>query len=177
MADGFGHGGAPAGAAAIDALKHLETDGFAAGSLLNALEDAVERADIAVRGPHEVRGVREAPGSGPGNSASPSPDEAGTTVVTAMLWTGSLLALATSVRPASHDARPGDRYLLCSDGLTTVVPTDDIRQVITTADGPERAVRELVALANRSGGPDNVSCVVADVVPAPGPQAPAARAM
>jgi protein phosphatase len=63
-----------------------------------------------------------------------------------------------------HDARAGDRYLLCSDGLSTVVPAGDIHRVLTDAPEPESAVRELVDLANASGGPDNVSCVVADVV-------------
>lgn len=36
--------------------------------------------------------------------------------------------------------------------------------MLTDAPGPEAAVRGLVALADESGGPDNVSCVVADVV-------------
>ena len=63
-----------------------------------------------------------------------------------------------------HDARPGDRYLLCSDGLSTVVPDDELQQLLTTATGPDRAVHTLIAAANARGGPDNVSCVVADVV-------------
>ncbi|GGV90195.1 hypothetical protein GCM10015535_45730 [Streptomyces gelaticus] len=63
-----------------------------------------------------------------------------------------------------HDAQRGDRYLLCSDGLSTVVQTEEICRVLREVGEPEQAVRELVALANRSGGPDNVSCVVADVV-------------
>lgn len=63
-----------------------------------------------------------------------------------------------------HDARPGDRYLLCSDGLPTAVPDGEIHRVLTDAGEPDGAVRELVALANGAGGPDNVSCVVADVV-------------
>ncbi|MFH8614666.1 MerR family transcriptional regulator [Streptomyces sp. NPDC017979] len=63
-----------------------------------------------------------------------------------------------------HDVRRGDRYLLCSDGLTTVVPGDEIHRVLSEVGTPERAVRELVALANGCGGPDNVSCVVAHVV-------------
>ena len=63
-----------------------------------------------------------------------------------------------------HEGLPGDRYLLCSDGLSTVVSTDEIHQVLSGIAEPEPAVRELIALANRSGGPDNVSCVVADVL-------------
>jgi serine/threonine protein phosphatase PrpC len=205
VADGFGSGGAPASAAAIDVLKRLETDGIPAADLLNVLEDAIEQANQVVHGIAE---------------SDPSAQEVGTTL-TAMLWTGSQLALVhigdsrahllrdgelfqithdhtlvqsmvdegriSPEEAASHpqrslllralaggtgiaadmrlhDAQPGDRYLLCSDGLSAVVPTEEIRQVVTTAGDPEQAVRELVATANRSGGPDNVSCVVADVL-------------
>ncbi|MFE9993717.1 MerR family transcriptional regulator [Streptomyces avermitilis] len=65
-----------------------------------------------------------------------------------------------------HDARPGDRYLLCSDGLSTVVPTEEVRRLLAAAPDPQAAVRALVDAANAAGGPDNVSCVVADVVEA-----------
>lgn len=65
-----------------------------------------------------------------------------------------------------HDALPGDRYLLCSDGLSGVVPDDRITQLLSAAPAPDTAVRTLVAEANAAGGPDNVSCVVADVVEA-----------
>ncbi|MFD9567369.1 hypothetical protein [Streptomyces sp. NPDC059994] len=44
---------------------------------------------------------------------------------------------------------------------------DEIHRVLCEAREPEQAVRELVALANGLGGPDNVSCVVADVVELP----------
>ena len=63
-----------------------------------------------------------------------------------------------------HDAQLGDRYLLCSDGLSAVVPEAELHRVVSTVGDPADAVRELVALANQTGGPDNVSCVVADVV-------------
>jgi serine/threonine protein phosphatase PrpC/DNA-binding transcriptional MerR regulator len=66
-----------------------------------------------------------------------------------------------------QDALPGDRYLLCSDGLSAVVPADGIRATLAATAEPGEAVRALVALANGSGGPDNVSCVVADVVELP----------
>ncbi len=59
----------------------------------------------------------------------------------------------------------GDRYLLCSDGLSAVVDTADLRTAVVAADDPEReAVRRLVGLAREAGGPDNVACAVADVV-------------
>lgn len=71
-----------------------------------------------------------------------------------------------------REVRLGDRYLLCSDGLSGVVSEDTI--AATLAQGsPEEAVAELVRLALRGGGPDNITCVVADVVdtaaPPPGP--------
>ncbi|MFD7440012.1 MerR family transcriptional regulator [Streptomyces sp. NPDC059909] len=63
-----------------------------------------------------------------------------------------------------HEARAGDRYVLCSDGLFTVVPEADLRRVSATVPDPDDAARALVTLANEAGGPDNVGCVVADVV-------------
>lgn len=63
-----------------------------------------------------------------------------------------------------RDARAGDRYLLCSDGLSAVVDGRELAGVLAAADGPGTAVRELVALAGAAGAPDNVACAVADVV-------------
>ncbi|MBT2211641.1 PP2C family serine/threonine-protein phosphatase [Actinomadura sp. NEAU-AAG7] len=63
-----------------------------------------------------------------------------------------------------REARPGDRYLLCSDGVSGVIPDEAIRDALD-APAPEEAVDRLVALANGAGGPDNITCVVADVVP------------
>ncbi|MGH3388360.1 MAG: Stp1/IreP family PP2C-type Ser/Thr phosphatase, partial [Actinomadura sp.] len=63
-----------------------------------------------------------------------------------------------------REARVGDRYLLCSDGLSGVVSAETIHQVMTSVGDPEQAVRQLIDLANRGGGPDNITCVVADVV-------------
>ena len=68
-----------------------------------------------------------------------------------------------------HDVRAGDRYLLCSDGLTTVVPSGGIHRVLRDAPDPATAVRELIDAANSAGGPDNVACVVADLVDAARP--------
>lgn len=208
VADGFGSHGAPASSAAIEALKNLDTDTLPAADLLNILDDAIGQANQAVR---EIA------------EAAPSPHEVGTTL-TAMLWTGSQLALVhigdsrayllrggelfqithdhtfvqsmvdegriTPEEATTHpqrslllralaggaDATPEvhlqevqveDRYLLCSDGLSAVLPTDKIHQVVSTVANPEPAVRELIAAANHSGGPDNVSCVVADVIKLP----------
>ncbi|WP_438487513.1 MerR family transcriptional regulator [Streptomyces sp. S186] len=62
------------------------------------------------------------------------------------------------------DARPGERYLLCTDGLTGVVPPDAIRETLAGAATPQQAVAELVRRTHEAGAPDNVGCVVADVV-------------
>jgi serine/threonine protein phosphatase PrpC len=209
VADGCGSGGSPASAAAVDALRRLETEPVAADALLGVLADAARQAGEAVRG--IAAGAKDA-------------DRTGTTL-TAMLWTGSHLGLvhigdtrahvlrdgellqitqdhtmvqslvdegrltvaeaashpqrALLVRALSgapgpapqpdlrlHEVRAGDRYLLCSDGLSAVVPADDLRRTLTTAAEPDAAALALVAAANTAGGPDNVSCVVADVLPA-----------
>ncbi|MEG3626556.1 MerR family transcriptional regulator [Streptomyces poriticola] len=203
VADGFGPAGAPASSAAVEALRFLDAEEIPADGVLNLLEDAVQGAAEAVR------------------DAAGGTDGAGTTL-TALLWTGSRLALvhigdsrayllrdgglfrithdhtmvqsmvdegrltpeeavshpqralllkaltgAASAAPdlRLHDALPGDRYLLCSDGLSAVLPEDRVRQLLTdTPAAPDTAVRRLVDAANDAGGPDNVSCVVADVV-------------
>ena len=62
-----------------------------------------------------------------------------------------------------REARPGDRYLLCSDGLSPVVDTEAIRDVLVSAADPGEVVRQLVALADEAGGPDNISAIVIDV--------------
>jgi protein phosphatase len=73
---------------------------------------------------------------------------------------------------AMHDALPGDRYLLCSDGLTDVVGDEAVHQVLSTAPDAEDAVSQLITLAIRNGGPDNITCIVADVVDTAGPVPP-----
>ncbi|SED80421.1 protein phosphatase [Amycolatopsis tolypomycina] len=60
-------------------------------------------------------------------------------------------------------AKPGDRYLLCSDGLSGPVPEAKLRDVLDTGAEPAEVIPELIRLANEAGGPDNITCVVADV--------------
>jgi serine/threonine protein phosphatase PrpC len=62
-----------------------------------------------------------------------------------------------------REARAGDRYLLCSDGLSDPVSDDTILEALQIPDVAESAYR-LIELALRGGGPDNVTVVVADVV-------------
>ncbi|MFE9659537.1 MerR family transcriptional regulator [Streptomyces sp. NPDC005955] len=207
VADGYGPGGAPASAAAVGALRHLDARALAPGDVLNALADAVAEATRAVR---EVAGSTDAP-------------EATGTTLTVLLWTGSRLALVHigdsrahvlrdgelflitedhtavaelveqgRITPAeaeshpqralllralpgapdapavpdlrTHDTRPGDRYLVCSDGLTALLAPERIRELLAAAADPQQAVHALVAAAHAAGAPDNIGCAVADVV-------------
>jgi protein phosphatase len=203
VADGFGArpDGRAASSVAIDALKPVDV-AAPAGELLNVLGDAVHHAGDAVRGLAATDG------------------DVGTTL-TAMLWSGSQLALVhigdtriyllrggtlfqithdhtmvqsmvdegrlSAEEAASHperallvkalhggtdvepdielrEAEPGDRYLLCSDGLYTAVTLDALQDVMLTVTEPANAVERLVELANYGGGADNIACIVADVV-------------
>lgn len=65
-----------------------------------------------------------------------------------------------------REARVGDRYLLCSDGLSDPVSTETIAETLATGTVEEAADR-LVQLALRSGGPDNITVVLADVLDSP----------
>jgi PPM family protein phosphatase len=75
---------------------------------------------------------------------------------------------AVEVDLALRTAAPGDRYLLCSDGLSAIVERVALRTELAAAADPEDAVRRLVDLAHAQGAPDNIACVVAEVVRAPG---------
>ncbi len=56
-------------------------------------------------------------------------------------------------------ARPGDVYLICSDGLTTMLGEERITQILRSATSLDAAVRALVDEANRAGGRDNITAV------------------
>jgi serine/threonine protein phosphatase PrpC len=206
VADGMGGhaAGEVASAVAISAIKDLDGD-LAADELLNALADAVNRANQQL---HEMV------------AANPSIGGMGTTL-TAMLWSGGQVALchigdsrayvlsggefqqlthdhtlvqslvddgrispdeaathpqrslllraldgSTDAEPdlSLREARAGDRYLLCSDGLSGVVSEQTLHRALATIPEPDDAVRQLIDLAIKGGGPDNITCIVADVV-------------
>jgi serine/threonine protein phosphatase PrpC len=205
VADGMrGPGGAAASAAALDALKPLELADVPAADLLTMLAGAVTEADRTVR-------------------ALATDDHQPVTTLTALMRSGSQLALVhigdtrayllrggelflltqdhtwvqdqvdqgrlERVQAAAHPQRavlvralgggqqveadlalrtalPGDRYLLCSDGLSAVVDRAALRSTLSTAIDPEHAVRQLFGLAQAKGAPDNIACVIADVAAA-----------
>ncbi|MGH3656754.1 MAG: MerR family transcriptional regulator [Micromonosporaceae bacterium] len=206
VADGLrGPGGAAASAAAVDVLKPLELSDAPATELLTMLAGAVADADRTVR-------------------ASATDDHQPVTTLTAILRSGSQLALvhigdtrayllrggelfqltqdhtwvqsqvdqgklgrdeaaahprrallvralgagaAVEADLALRTAVAGDRYLLCSDGLSAIVDRAALHQALDVTADPERVVRQLLDLAHAGGAPDNIACVVADLVAEP----------
>ncbi|WP_426564880.1 PP2C family protein-serine/threonine phosphatase [Angustibacter sp. McL0619] len=68
------------------------------------------------------------------------------------------------VETTTRRAVVGDRYLLCSDGLPDYVSDADIRDALEEPD-PDVVLDRLLQLALDTGAPDNITCVVADLVP------------
>lgn len=66
----------------------------------------------------------------------------------------------------------GDRYLICSDGLSGVVSGETIAQTMRELTDPKACVERLVQLALRGGGPDNITVIIADAVDGIVEQAP-----
>ncbi|EYR65088.1 serine/threonine protein phosphatase [Actinotalea ferrariae CF5-4] len=63
-----------------------------------------------------------------------------------------------------REARPGDRWLLCSDGLSGVVSAETLATTLLELTDVDACADQLVRLALRGGGPDNITVVVGDVV-------------
>ena len=59
-----------------------------------------------------------------------------------------------------YQARAGDTFLLCSDGLTSMVPEGRVKPIIESADSLASAGRDLIAAANAAGGRDNITVVL-----------------
>jgi serine/threonine protein phosphatase PrpC len=89
-----------------------------------------------------------------------SPEEADThpqrSVITRALGTDP----EVDVDSLAVDAEPGDIYLLCSDGLTTMLTDEEILGIVRGAKSLEHAGKDLVKAANRRGGEDNVTVVL-----------------
>ncbi|SEJ56655.1 PP2C family protein-serine/threonine phosphatase [Demequina mangrovi] len=63
-----------------------------------------------------------------------------------------------------RETRDGDRWLLCSDGLSGVVSKDTLRTTMLEVEDPGDCADALVNLALNAGAPDNVTCVIGDIV-------------
>lgn len=70
------------------------------------------------------------------------------------------------------DTHAGDRWMLCSDGLSGVVSFDDIRTLLGGTDGAKPAADRLIRAALDGGAPDNVTVIVVDVGEPPAPARP-----
>jgi PPM family protein phosphatase len=89
-----------------------------------------------------------------------TPDEADShpqrSVITRALGTDTRVDVDTF----TADARAGDVFLLCSDGLTTMVGDEEITGTVARASSLEQATKALVRAANKAGGEDNVTVVL-----------------
>ncbi|MCW2873739.1 MAG: protein phosphatase [Streptomyces oryziradicis] len=63
-----------------------------------------------------------------------------------------------------REVRAGDRYLICSDGLSGVVSHQTLEETLAGYHDPGETIQQLIQLALRGGGPDNITCIVADVL-------------
>lgn len=70
------------------------------------------------------------------------------------------------------DARPGDRWILCSDGLSGVVPFADIQTITREGDSAKQAADRLLRASLTGGAPDNVTVCIVDLGEPPAPQTP-----
>ncbi len=98
-------------------------------------------------------------------TAAEAADHPRRSMVTRALQAGGAAEPDLTAQPV----RLGDRFLLCSDGVTCVVHPDSVRDTLGTAPAPEDAVRQLIEEAKSLRSPDNITCVVADVVVAAAP--------
>jgi protein phosphatase len=73
----------------------------------------------------------------------------------------------SSVEPSVHvtHVEVGDVYMMCTDGLSDLLSTKEMEDVILKADSLESAAAHLVARANEIGGHDNITVVIAKVLP------------
>jgi PPM family protein phosphatase len=62
------------------------------------------------------------------------------------------------------ELQPNDRWLVCSDGLHNDVTEEQMLNILQENQDPHQACQALIRIANESGGYDNTSCIVADVV-------------
>jgi protein phosphatase len=63
----------------------------------------------------------------------------------------------------TRDLRPGDRFMLCSDGLSSFVPFELLDATLKSSSDPNDVADRLITLAIEHGGPDNVTAIVIDV--------------
>ncbi|MEW5701924.1 MAG: Stp1/IreP family PP2C-type Ser/Thr phosphatase [Candidatus Zixiibacteriota bacterium] len=81
-------------------------------------------------------------------------------IITRALGTRPVVAVDVNVVPL----RPGDWYVLCSDGLSGTIRDEEIAAILSRqGQSAARAVGELIAAANAAGGPDNITVAIAEI--------------
>ncbi len=80
-------------------------------------------------------------------------------ILTRALGTRGLAEMEIKRIPAD----PGDKFLLCSDGLSGLVQEDELRALIGAAEPPQQIVERLVDLANERGGNDNITAILIEI--------------
>jgi serine/threonine protein phosphatase PrpC len=70
------------------------------------------------------------------------------------------------------DTHPGDRWMLCSDGLSGVVSFDELHEILSSDAGAKQVADRLVKSSLDGGAPDNVTVVVVDIGEPPAPETP-----
>ncbi|GAA2512224.1 PP2C family protein-serine/threonine phosphatase [Pilimelia columellifera] len=90
-----------------------------------------------------------------------SPEEAGSHPQRSLL-TRALDGRDVEPEYSVHQVLSGDRYMICSDGLSGVVSAETIADTLAQYPDPDECVERLVQLALRGGGPDNITVIVAD---------------
>ena len=79
----------------------------------------------------------------------------------------NVITRAVGIEPAitpdvsEQDVHPGDRLLICTDGLSNMVEQDTLAELLSRAGSPQEAADRLVAQASRNGGTDNITAIVA----------------
>jgi serine/threonine protein phosphatase PrpC len=75
------------------------------------------------------------------------------------------IGMETRFDVGEGQTQPGDRFLLCSDGLTDAIPESLIATVLERVSDPDTAAQRLIEAANAAGGPDNVTVIVLTAIP------------
>jgi PPM family protein phosphatase len=89
-----------------------------------------------------------------------TPEEAATHPQRSIITRAIGVSRDIDVDTISLELDPGDQLLLCSDGLTGVISDDDIASELAKGDDADATLERLVEMANRGGGPDNITAVL-----------------
>ncbi|MBU0675032.1 MAG: Stp1/IreP family PP2C-type Ser/Thr phosphatase [Proteobacteria bacterium] len=90
-----------------------------------------------------------------------SREEASTSAIRNMITRALGYRNRVDVEITELDVEPGDKLLLCSDGLNTMLTDEEIMTVIHMTPNIERACKKLITEANRQGGKDNITVIMA----------------